>query len=213
MQRTLAQLSTLVERQLSQYAGAGVQLYARGIIEQNLQQAFDDIFTMDYWPQFRAREVRDLDGVTGLVTVAFTNIKQYDDIQYVLREFSTRPLPELPVGMQTLNLTGTQPEFIEARNDSFLFTAYPLSATGRVEVIGRNRPAALYTQNDVVPFDDWALVHYAAWSYLTSDGSNPGAAIKEQGLFDMRLKALRQNAEKGIVRINPYDGNIPTTWR
>src|SRR4051812_18767582 len=107
----------MVERELTQLAGAGVQLYAEPIIQQHLQQAFDYIFTLKYWPQFRVRENKILDGSTGKVTVPFANIKQWDDVQYVFREWSDRPLAEIPVGFSSLNLVGTQPQWIEPRTD------------------------------------------------------------------------------------------------
>jgi hypothetical protein len=212
VQRTLQQLTTLVERQLAQYAGASVQLYSEPIIQQHIQEAFDYIFTLKYWPQFRVRESKILDGVTGKVTVPFANIKQWDDVQYVFREWSDRPLPEIPNGFSTLNLTGTAAEWIEPRSDTYLFTVYPITAVDNIQVVGRNRPANLFIATDVVPFDDWALAHYAAWSYLVNDASNPAAAAKEQGLFDIRMKKLDEQSEKGIVYLNPRSNQIPNRW-
>lgn len=213
MQRTLQQLTTLVERELAQYAGASVQLYSEGIIQQRIQQAFDYIFTMDYWPQFRVREQRTVDGATGKATVPFTSIKQWDDVQYIFRQWSDRPIPELPEGFSTMNLIGTMTQWIEPRTDAYLFTVYPLTATDVLEVVGRNRPATLFIPTDVIPFDDWAIVHYAAWSYLVDDGSNPGAAAKQQGLFDIRIKMLKDNSQKGIIYLNPRSAvDFPQRW-
>jgi hypothetical protein len=211
--RTLQELTTLVERELAQYPGAGVQLYAEPIIQQFIQQAFDFCFSAEYWPQFRVREVRTLDGLTGQVVVPFVSIKQWDDVQYVLRRYSDRPLPEIPEAFGTIDIVGTQAQFIEARADASLFTVYPLSATDDIEVIGRNRPASLFMPTDIVPFDDWALCHYASWSYLVNDQSNDAATSKEQGLFDARMKVLKEQSEKGIVYLNPRSTvDIPQRW-
>jgi hypothetical protein len=214
VQRTVQQLTTLIERQLAQYAGAGVQLYSEPIIQQLIQEAFDYIFELDFWPQFRVREQRTLNGTTGVATAPFTNIKEWKDVQYVLRRYSDRPLPEIPVSFSTYDLTGTQAQWIEARNDAFLFTVYPLFATDPIEVIGRNAPANIFVLTDTVPFDDWAIVHYVAWSYFVNDASNPAAADKEQGLFDIRIKKLQEDARKGIVYLNPRSAqDIPNRWR
>jgi hypothetical protein len=213
VQRTLQALTTLVERELAQYAGASVQLYAEPIIQQRIQQAFDYIFTLTYWPQFRVRELKLLNAATGMVTIPFANIKQWDDVQFVFRQWSDRPIPELPEGFSTQNLIGTQAQWLEPRIDAYLFTVYPLTATDQIEVIGRNRPAALFNPTDVVPFDDWAIVHYAAWTYLVDDASNPGAASKQQALFDTRIKQLKDQSEKGVIYLNPRGAqDIPQRW-
>jgi hypothetical protein len=213
VQRTLQQLTTLVERELAQYAGAGVQLYAEPVIQQRIQQAFDYCFELFYWPQFLVREQRTIDGTTGKVTVPFASILQWGDVKFVFRRYSDRPIAELPNGFPTLDLVGSQVQFVQPRSDAYLFTAYPLTSTDAVEVVGRARPANIFAIGDVVPFDDWALVHYAAWSYLVDDGSNSGAASKQQGLFDIRIKMLRDNAEKGIIQLNPRSANdVPQRW-
>jgi hypothetical protein len=108
--------------------------------------------------------------------------------------------------------SGSQLQFIEALAGEYLFTGYPTTSTDEVQVIGRVRPTNIFTLNDTVPFDDWAIVHYATWAYLVADESNPAGAAKEQGLFDMRIKMLKDNSEKGIVLLNPNSNDIPTRW-
>jgi hypothetical protein len=57
------QLTTLVERELAQYAGASVQLYSEPIIQQRLQQAFDYIFTLSTIGRSSVYVSSALDGV------------------------------------------------------------------------------------------------------------------------------------------------------
>lgn len=214
MQKTMAQLITDVQRELYQSSGVGVQLYSQDRIMQLINQAYEHCMKQEFWPQYRKREVRVLDGTTGRVTVPFTYILDWEDIQHVFRENSDRPLPITPASFNTLNYppSGATPRFIEASGDSKLFRVYPPDATGSVQVVGRATITASYNLNDIVAFDSLALTHFAAWSYFTDDASNPAAALKHQGLFETRMDKIKDQSFDHAVQLNPHSGYIPDRW-
>lgn len=213
MQKTLQALTTDVEKMLYQAAGPAVQIYAQDVIMQKIQQAFDHVFTTKFWPQFMVREVRTLDGATGLVTAPFTSIIESKDIHSIFRKNSDRPIPQLPYSINTLDIpVGTAIKFYAPRTDANLFTAYPLDAVDQLVVIGRSRPANEFIATDIVPFDHLALEYWAAWEYSIDDASNAGMAAKFQGLFDSRMKELEDAEFSHVVMLNPRSEEIPTRW-
>lgn len=209
--KTMTELVTDVEAALYQSAGPQVQIYSQSIITQMVQDAFDHFFLKRFWNQFRKREQRTLDGVTGQITAVPTFISDYHDLEHVFRENSDRPLPQLPHSLNTLNLSGATPKFIEASGDTKLFTVYPLTATGNVLLVGRRRPAQ-YAMEDVVEFDPLVLKHFAAWNYFCDDGANPASASKHQVLFEKRLKELELADEQHAVVLDPYATALPDQW-
>jgi len=210
--KTMQALVTDVERALYQSAGPGVQIYAQDVIVQKLQAAFNHCFLHKFWPQFRRREVRTLSGVNGLLSTPLTLIREWEDIQYVFRRNSDRPLPHIPSSFNTLHITGTTARYIEATGDSNIFKVWPETAEGDIVVIGRSRPAADYGLSDTVLFDATALVHFAAWWYFTDDDSNPAAAETHRGLFESRMGQLVEGAFGNAVELNPRQGYIPDQW-
>lgn len=214
MQKTLQALITDTERELYQSAGPGVQVYAQDRIGSLLNQAYHHCYKQEFWPQFRKREQRTLNGITGLVTAPFTYIADWEDIQHVFRANSDRPLPILPASFNTIDYppTSTYPRFIEATGDANLVKFYPITATGTVLVVGRQTRLVDFGLTDTVTFDHLALIHFAAWSYFTDDASNPAAALKHQGLFETRMQKLKDDAFGHAVQLNPHSGYIPDRW-
>jgi len=213
MYKTLQALTVDTERMLYQAAGVNTQVYAQDIIMQKLQHAFDHCFTAKWWPQFIRREVRTLDGITGKPLVPFSLIKEWKDVSDVFRKNSQHPIPTMPLSYNLLDLpNGTATRFVEPSGDTTLFTAYPLTATDDLVVVGRERPAKEFVHTDVVPFDYMALCYFASWDYLVDDASNAGAAAKMQGLFDARMKALEDAEFDNVVLLNPRSEQIPSQW-
>lgn len=212
MQKTLQALISQTERALYQSSGPGVQVYAQDDIAQHLNDAFKHCYRAEWWPQYRKREVRVLDGVTGQVTADFTDILAWDDIQHVYRDGSIKGLSVLPASLTALGITGDQARFIEADGTAKLFTVFPRTATGQIEVVGRKTYNSEFGLVDVVPFDDLALVHFAAWSYFVDDASNPASAMKHQGLYESRMRLLRDDSFGHTVELNPHAEEIPTRW-
>lgn len=214
MQKTMSALMTDVQRELYQSPGVSVQTYSQDRIVALIQQAYEHCVKQEFWPQFRKRETRTLDGVTGQVTVPFTDILDWEDIEAVFRENSDRPIPIAPASFNSLSYppSGTTPRFIEASGDANLFRVYPIDAVGQVLVVGRRTQLTTFGLTDVVPFDHLALVHFAAWSYFTDDASNPASAMKHQGLFETRMAKIKDNAFDHAVQLNPHSGYVPDRW-
>lgn len=210
MYKTLQQLLVDTQKAVYQAAGAGVQVYSQDVILQQLQQAFNHIFLEEWWPQFRVRETRVLDGVNGYTTVPLSYIKTYEDIRWVFAGTEERPLPVLPMEAN-LSDSGTHPRFIEGDVNN-IFRVWPQTAVGNVMVVGRARPDP-YILTDVVKMDPTLLVHFAAWSYFTDDGSNPEAALKHKTLFELRYKQLKDSSFNEPVVLDPFADQIPDRWR
>lgn len=210
--KTMQQLITETERALYQSAGPGVQIYAQDVLQNKLQKAFNHCFSDKFWPYFVRRETKVLSGVLGLLTTPPTLTRDWEDIKHVFREGSTRPLPHIPTSFNTLSLTGTTARYIEATGDSNILRFYPLTAVGNVQIVSRLRPAADFILTDTVPFDETALIHFAAWWYFADDDSNPAAAATHQGLFENRMKQLESAAFGNSVELNPNQGFVPDQW-
>ncbi len=211
--KTMAALITDVERALYQSAGPAVQLYSQDIILQQIQDAFDHLFTKAWWPQFRKRETLVLDGTTGYPTTPLLFINQYEDIRYVYGENRDRPLSKLQLATNTLNAnfdTGSDPRYIEG-DVTNIFRVWPSTAVGNILVVGRVRPAP-YIITDTVAFDATAIKHFAAWSYFTDDASNPAAAAKHQGLFETRLAQITDDNFNEPIQLDPLTDRVPNQW-
>lgn len=214
MTKTMQALITDVEHALYQSAGPNVQVYAQDTILRLITNAYKHCYKQAFYPQYRKRETRILDGSTGQVTVPLTFITDWEDLQHVFRVGSDRPLPVLPASFNTLNdpPTATVPRFIEANGTSKLVTIYPITSKGSVQFVGRLTAPSEFGLTTVVPFDDVALVHFAAWAYYTDDGSNPASAAKHQGLFEARMKTIMDNSFSHSVQLNPSTGDVPDRW-
>lgn len=211
--KTMSALITDVERALYQSAGPAVQLYSQEIIQQQIQDAFDHLFTKAWWPWFRVRETLTMDGATGYPTTPLVSITQYEDIRYVYSVNRERPLSKLPLGTNILNNnfdTGTIPRYIEG-DATRIFRVWPSASVGSIVVVGRMRPAA-FIITDTVPFDATAIKHFAAWSYFTDDASNPAAAAKHQGLFETRLAQITEDAFNEPITLDPMVDRAPNQW-
>lgn len=216
--KSMSSLVTDVQKALYQGAGPSVQTYSQDIIMSQVQNAFDHMLGGAgediWWPQFVVREFKVLDGTTGFATTPYTKIKSFDDVKYVYPENGRTPLPTLPLETDLFRLqaeVGGRPRYIDPVADANLFQVWPNTAVGNILVVGRLSYAP-FALNQVVPFDDTALVHYAAWSYFTDDASNPAAADKHQGLFESRLSDLKSSAFGNVVSLNGSGPLIPDRW-
>jgi hypothetical protein len=214
MQKTLETLITEVQQKLYQASGPAVQVYSEDILAQKILEAFDRCFKAKFWPQFLTREVRTLNGTTGKTTVPFTNIKEWEDVHSIFRANSTSPIPTMPESYNLINIPSGLIRFVEPSDDATLFTAYPLTATDQILVVGRKRPTSwgAFTKSDLIPFDYLALEYLAAWEYATDEASNAAMAQKFQQLFNSRMKQLEDDAFDNIVMLNPRAGSIPEVW-
>jgi hypothetical protein len=208
-------LITDTQRMLYQSAGHAVQVYSQDLLMQKLNQAFTRCFEAKFWPQFDRRVTRTLDGATGQPTVPFSDITSWEDVDRVFRKNSPHPIPVLPRSYNILDLPATtNVRFIEPTNDTTLFTAYPLTSTDQISVVGRARPvnAGNFLIQDEVPFDFLALEFSAAWEYAIDDASNAALASKFQGLYEQRMNQLQESSFDDIVLLAPRANHIPQEW-
>lgn len=212
--KTLQDLITDTERMLYQSAGPAVQVYSQDVLAQKLNQAFTRCFEAKFWPQFNVRETRTLNGTTGKTTTAFTSITDWMDVDRVFKQYSATPIPVMPRSFNALDIPAGSVKFIDPANDATLFTAYPLTATDQISVVGRSRPthSGNFNLSDNVPFDYLALEYHAAWEYAIDDASNAALAAKFQALFDSRMEQLEELNFPDFVALSPRSGVIPMEW-
>lgn len=194
-------------------AGTGVQIYAEDRIAEMVQHKFDTLFDEEFWPHLSAWSQWTLDETLGVVTADLTDlIKRFDDIQVIFPENSNSALTLLAAS--TINpflITGSTPLHFGALGPDVdnvktkVFHIWPKSATGDIVVKYRIRPDT-YTAGDEVNFDDQVLVLGAAYDYLEDDGTNPGATAKMQGLFESRVRQLKNNMNNAPIALDPFSG-------
>jgi hypothetical protein len=210
--KTAQQLITQIERAIYQSAGSAVQIYSQDLLLDMVQQAFTHLFDLHFWPRFMVRETLTLDGVTGQTTAVPTQITDYKDIKVVYPGTYNKPMRILPYTISTERISsGGTPQYLQATSDTKLIKVWPLNATGTIQLVGRARPAQ-FVITDAVPFDDLLIVHFAAWSYFTDDGSSPNSAAKHQGLFENRLKAIENSEYNHPIQLNTNSWDIPDRW-
>ena len=209
--KTLEALTTDVERELYQSAGPQVQVYSEEILQQMVVSAFLHVHKDHFWPQHRVRLTRTLDGVTGEVTVDITGITEYDDIQYVMPETSSRPISVLPAEYNTIGMSGQAARFIEqSATTGKLFTIYPLDATGDLLIIGRTSYDS-FLPTDTIPFDHMALKHFTCWQYFVDDEME-ASANKHQAMFNSRYQKLKDAAFNHPIKLDSHSSEIPRGW-
>jgi hypothetical protein len=207
---TLAEIVTRVEDRISMVAGTGVQTYAEDRIAEMVQHKFDTLFDEVFWPHLSVWSQWTLDETLGVVTADLTDlIDRFDDIQAIFPENSNSALTKLAsTTTNPFQLSGTTPIHFDALGPDVsnvvtkVFHIWPKAATGDVIVRYRVRPAP-YVSVDEVNFDDQALILGAAYDYLEDDGTNPGATQKMQGLYEARVRQLKNNYNDAPIALDP----------
>lgn len=203
----MALLSELVDKvaeRLSMAAGTGVQVYAEDRIAAMIQHKFNVAFDDYWWPQFLSWNTWTLDESTGVVTTDLTEIvKRFDDIMYIYPENSNNPLSELPATINPFTLSGETPIHFDANSSADkVFTVWPKTATGNLNVRVRTKPDD-FVGDDDIDFDDDYLILGATWDYLVDDGTNPGASDKMASLFESRRQQLIENRAHAPISLDP----------
>lgn len=210
--KTLAQIVQLAITKLDEVAGTSVQTYSEPRLENSIQSVFDQIFDMEFWPQYSAWYTWALDGATGTVTTDISSIVlRRDDIAAVYREGASRPLPIVPkhTNPYVAYGGGTTPLALELFNGAKLFRCWPLTSTGNVNVYARTVPSLA---SGAINFDSDCLALGAAYEYIEADASNPGLADMFRGRFEERLKTLRQNVHQFNIPYNAAAQTTNTEW-
>ncbi len=191
-------------------AGTGVQIYADDRIAEMIQHKFDVLFLEEFWPQFSEWATWTLDGTLGVVTTDLTDlVKKYEDIDVIFPENSNKALTKLtPNTTNPFQLSGTTPIHIEGLGPNAtnkvtrVFNVWPKSATGDLNSHYRTRPDT-FNPEDEIDFDDQALILGATYDYLEDDGTNPNATQKFLGLFNDRVKQLKDDFNSGPISLDP----------
>ena len=212
--KTLGEIITRCQRELSQVPGLAVQIYAQDALADKIEAAylfaFDDTNTK--WKRFLTFADYTLDGTTGrAVETVSTLFKSYEHIHSVFPFAYDTPLDKWSGLVNPNNISGSTPRQV-TRDNTNVFRVFPLASTGKVTVVGRTQADLPFALNDTVPFDFLALTYFACWQYAIDDGSNPGAVEKFKALFDLRYKALRDAEQQEAVSLNPRRTKYPTQW-
>lgn len=214
--KTLNDLITRTERELGQVAGISVQVYAKDLLAQKLEAAFDFHFAHKTikWKRFLTYQTYTLDGSTGRVTGnVTTTFREFGDIYSIFPEGSDRKITALNLMQNPARYTGDSPlHYMADATATKLFKVLPITATGDIVVVGRQYPSITFANTDIIPFDAWCLIYHAAWQYAVDDGANPGQINKLQNLYQAAFDnayAADQQAPVQIDRAQPY---IPNDW-
>lgn len=213
IEKTLAALTTDVQKEIYQVAGMSVQVYSQDNIQQKLQNAFETFFddTTVKWKKFFTDVTYTLDGSTGRTTVPIKNtFKNFEDITNVFPGVSTRPLSMWNMGNPNA-VVGSYPKFYRPDTVDVL-KIVPALSTGQITVAGKVRPTYPFTINDVLPFDYLSLTYFAAWQYMVDDGANMASSEKLRQLFENRYKQMRLQQSNEPISLSGNASNIPTTW-
>lgn len=213
---TIQSLITRVERELSQAAGSGVQLYADDRIADQIVTAFNLVFEEDWWPFYCNYYQRTLDGSTGFITSDIP-ITRSRDLRAIWRSGSDKQLPLLPFGSNPYNYVGTNPYYVQLCNSptgqTRPFRIWPLASVDDLVIHGREYPAS-FTLNTNILFDDDLIAFGAAWQYSADDGHNPAQITKFQKLFDTKLKQIQRDILSNLpTQLDPRMINIPSEWQ
>ncbi len=198
-------------------AGAGVQIYAENRIAEMIQHKFDVLFEERFWPQFNTWVIWTLDGTLGVVTDDLTDkVKRFVDVRVIFPANSNAALTKISALTQNpFVLSGSTPIHYDALgpNDSNktqkVFFIWPKTSTGDIVAQYRTKPET-FTANDVVDFDDQALILGATFDYLEDDGTNPNATTKFQTLFESRVEQLTRSLDKDPISLDPASSRPET---
>lgn len=205
-------LISSVERKLSQSAGVAVQKYAQPRIADMIQESFDTLFILHFWPQFMKWETITLDGTTG-TPVADPSVWRFEDFRAMFVTGTNHRLRQTPMSVNpNLLIQGDTPLYVEGQTGNRVLQFWPKTATRTIEAHGRVKPDD-FDLNSNVDFDRVLLTAHAAWKYSVDDGHNPGQAEKFKQEFNTHLQLLEASLQQLPYELDPRLINVPTTWQ
>lgn len=214
---TFGQLIQNTQTRLSEVTGTSVDLYSEDVIAAYLQDTFDQVFGKVWLPEYTVRLSRTLDGTVGVATVAIADtdedeyISRWSDIFAIFPDNTDTMLRLLPSRINAAELTGTYPRYVSARNDTKLIQFWPVTSTGDVYIVGRQRPLDFDT-DDEVRLDRRLLVNGACWRMLESDSTSPGATERFQNEYLDAFKDLVKNFSNIPIDLSPGSRAFPSQW-
>lgn len=214
---TLGDLVEGVQTRLSEVPGTSVDLYSEDVIAAYLQDAFDQVFGKVWLPEYTVRMTRTLDGTVGVATVAVADttassyISRWADIFAIYPDNSDAMLKLLPSRINAAELTGTYPRYVSARNDDKLIQFWPVTSTGNVYIVGRQRPLDFDT-DDEVKLDRRLLTAGVCWRMLESDSTSPGGTDRFQNEYLDAYRDLIKNFSNIPIDLAPASRSVPLEW-
>lgn len=206
--KTLGELVVACEKRLSEVAGTSVQVYSEDTLAYLIQEGFDFASNQAWWPHLMVWEQRTLDGTNGRPNTDITSIQDYGSIRAIFRDGSNRPMAELPRDVNPFTITGTTAQYISADNTANrLFHVWPKTAVGSVAIHGMRGRSADFTADDLVEFDEVALLNYACWKYSGDEGTNPGQCEDFKATFNQRMKQLLDEYNSKPIQLDPATTN------
>ena len=201
---TLQNLTQKTIKKLSLYSGTDVQIYAEDRIADMLIDAYNELIDERFWSDCMQWREFNLTGAEGIVSETVSDyINNINDIECIFSEYNKRT--QLRKAHNTTipqTIEGNVPQlYIKSPNVNKVFAVIPFTSTGKLYVRYRTRLTNIYPQ-DIVPFDNLALIYKVCWQYTTDDGSNPAEQQKFMKLFEDRMRELRNNDTSGV-----YDWN------
>jgi hypothetical protein len=207
---TFSQLITDVEGKLSQSAGVAVQKYAQPRIANYIQDSFDSLFLLHYWPQFCDWFHFDLNGTDGKPTTVPT-FSRFIDIRTAYITDTQRKLRQTPRGFNPLLFTGDKPLYIEGVAGDRVFRCWPKDSVGPVDIHARVYPGR-FSLNSTVDFDRVLITSHAAWKYSVDDGHNPQQADKFMQEMNTQLQLLENALNFLPYELDPRLERVPNNW-
>ena len=93
---------------------------------------------------------------------------------------------------------------------SRVFQIWPKTSTGNIIVRIRTKPDDFVSTDDI-DFDAQALILGSAYDYLEDDGTNPSATQKFQGMYEARVRQLKNNLSNAPISLDPVT-TIPESF-
>ena len=214
---TFGSLIEGVQTRLSEVVGTAANLYSEELLGAYVQDAFDLVFDKVWVPEYIVYLERTLDGSTGQVTADIADTTQseyiafFKDIRAVFPDNSDKILPLLPTRINPFELVGSYPRYVSPRAGNRLIKIWPVASTGKIHIIGRQRPLAFDT-DDSVKMDRLLLTLGACWLAMESDSTSPGAAEMFQRLYTSRFETEMANYQNLPIELAPHSVSYPTSW-
>ncbi len=203
MFKTMEQITQKVITELSLVPGVSLQVYKEPVIKDKIQSCFDFLFDKRFWDHLTVTTTHTLNGTTGVVLNDLTGVKSYQHIQWVkyypYHEGCVFKSKKDGDYLQTLDYFVTPLPYNDPEFATKVFRIYPQELQLEIKVRAL-RSIDAFDDDDVVPFDYLCLTHFVAAETLAADGLNPGAANRQQVLFDQRYQDLiTQDSNQSIV--------------
>ena len=198
-------LTDRITRALSLASDTSVSTYTVPDVKQEIDQAFLTIFRKRFWPHLtfiteHTLSFTEYETTLNQFLLPSANIWEAQDIEWIKASATGQTLPRMKIGQ---HLVDQQPGYEitdPGVNNNLVLTVYPNGYTDKVFISARRIPTlsladytetgALFGDQDVVPFDEVALLHLVVANLFAKDESNPTAQARHDQMFEQRYTDL-----------------------